>query len=211
MKCPRIMLIKIFGRQAYAQKIFETENQKLADLQISQQMIGRWFFLLIGIGFAAVSPMMYLIAGWQSISHTGPVITAGTIVAFTALQSKLYYPISKLLNLPIDVQSTLALFDRIFEYLDMPVDIEDAPNAVSLVPKETQGQLTFNDVTFTYRRNVPDMPSDLAEKNGKNDPASGKNALALASVLKPASEQQPESGLALEEVAPRPALKECLI
>jgi ATP-binding cassette subfamily B protein len=202
-----IMLIKIFGRQVYAQKIFETENQKLADLQISQQMIGRWFFLLIGIGFAAVSPMMYLIAGWQSISHTGPVITAGTIIAFTALQSKLYSPIGKLLNLPIDVQSALALFDRIFEYLDMPVDIEDAPHAVSLIPKETQGRLTFNKVTFTYRHNVSDMPGDLAEKKGKIDPANGEDALLSAPTLKSALEQQPELGLALEEVAFRPALK----
>lgn len=202
-----ILLVKIFGRQAYAQTIFETENQKLTDLEIHQLMIGRWFFMLIGLFFSTTYPMIYLVAGWQGISHMGPVLTPGTIVAFTALQSKLYSPIGQLLKFPVDIQSALALFDRIFEYLDMPVDIKDAPNAVSLVPEETQGRLAFKNVTFTYKRDVPNMPSDLPEKNGKNDPASGKNALSWAPRLKPPLNQQPESELSLEEVTPHPALK----
>jgi ATP-binding cassette subfamily B protein len=137
----------------------------------------------------------------------GPVLTAGTIVAFTALQSKLYSPIGQLLKFPVDIQSALALFDRIFEYLDMPIEIKDAPNAVSLVPEETQGRLSFNNVTFTYRRDVPDMPSDLAEKNGKKDPANGRNSQLLVPRLRSAVEQQSESEVSLEEVTPHPALK----
>ncbi len=123
------------------------------------------------------------------------------------MQSKLYSPIGQLLKFPVDIQSALALFDRIFEYLDMPIDIEDAPNAVSLVPEDAQGRLTVKNVTFTYKRHVPDMPSDLPQKNGKKDLASGKNALAWSPRLKPVLEQQPESELSLEEVAPHPALK----
>jgi ATP-binding cassette subfamily B protein len=137
----------------------------------------------------------------------GPVLTPGTIVAFTALQGKLYSPIGQLLKFPVDIQSALALFDRIFEYLDMPVEIKEASNAVSLVPEGTHGRLTFKNMTFTYRRDMPGMTSDIAGKDGKNDPASGKNALLWAPRLKPASKQQSESELSLEEVTLHPALK----
>jgi len=98
------------------------------------------------------------------MSHMGPFLTAGTIVAFTTLQSRLYFPIGQLLRLPVEIQSALALFDRIFEYLDMPTEIKDAPHAISLIPEETQGRLTFKDVTFTYKRDISGMESEVEEK-----------------------------------------------
>ncbi|HEY4032985.1 MAG TPA: ABC transporter ATP-binding protein, partial [Ktedonobacteraceae bacterium] len=92
-----ILLMKTFGRQKYAQKLFERENQNLTDLEIRQQMIGRWFFMFINVFFSVTPPIVYLIAGWQIISKSDPFMTFGTIVAFTTLQSRIFFPIGQLL------------------------------------------------------------------------------------------------------------------
>jgi ATP-binding cassette subfamily B protein len=230
-----ILLMKTFGRQKYAQRLFERENQNLTDLEIRQQMIGRWFFMFINIFFSVTPAIVYLIAGWQIITKSDPFMTFGTIVAFTTLQSRLFFPIGQLLSVQVDVQGALALFDRIFEYLDMPIDIQDAPNACALVPAESQGRITFRDVTFTYKRDVPEVLFGLVGNNGKgnknglvgnaakstaaisfgnnsdgkgdkNSQIEVKNPSSLADTAK-VSEQQ--SGLVepMEEFVPRPALK----
>src|SRR5205807_1441734 len=124
-----ILLSKTFGRQKYAQERFEKENQKLADLEVRQQMIGRWFFMFIGTFFSILPALVYLIAGWQMIGNRGLGMTFGVIVAFTTLQSRLFFPIGQLLNIQVDIQGALALFDRIFEYLDLPIEIQDSPDA----------------------------------------------------------------------------------
>jgi ATP-binding cassette subfamily B protein len=160
-----ILLIKTFGRQEYAQGRFEKENQKLTDLEVRQQMIGRWFFMFIGIFFSITPAIIYLIAGWLIISnplHAG--ITLGGIVAFTTLQSRLFFPIGQLLNTQVDIQGALALFDRIFEYLDLPVEIQDAPNALHLDPDEARGEIAFKDVTFAYKRDEPAILSRLSDE-----------------------------------------------
>jgi ATP-binding cassette subfamily B protein len=154
-----ILLTKTFARQKYAQQRFEEENQKLTDLEVRQQMIGRWFFMFIGTFFSITPAVVYLVAGLQIIrSPVNPAITLGGIVAFTTLQSRLFFPIGQLLNIQVEIQGALALFDRIFEYLDMPIEIQDAPNALHLSPDEMRGEITFEDVTFTYKRdeNMPD-------------------------------------------------------
>ena len=164
-----ILLMKTFGRQKYAQRLFERENQHLTDLEIRQQMIGRWFFMFINIFFSVTPAIVYLIAGWQIISKNNPFLTFGTIVAFTTLQSRLFFPIGQLLSVQVDIQGALALFDRIFEYLDMTIDIQDAPNAYALVPAESQGRITFRDVTFTYKRDVPEVLLGLVGNKGKGN------------------------------------------
>src|SRR6266852_8447849 len=151
-----ILLTKTFGRQKYAQDRFETENQTLTNLEVRQQMIGRWFFMFIGIFFSITPAIVYLVAGTQIIRNPlHPGITLGGIVAFTTLQSRLFFPIGQLLSIQVDIQGALALFDRIFEYLDMPIEIKDAPNALRLKSDEVRGEVTFNDVTFTYKRDEP--------------------------------------------------------
>ena len=114
-----ILLMKTFGRQQYAQDIFVKENQHLTDLEIRQQMIGRWFFMFINIFFSITPAIVYLVAGWQIITDSDPFMTLGRIVAFTTLQSRLFFPVGQLLTIQVEVQGALALFDRIFEYLDM--------------------------------------------------------------------------------------------
>src|SRR5437588_10831827 len=89
-----ILLIKTFGRQKYAEERFKTENQKLSDLEVRQQMIGRWFFMLIGTFFSIMPAIIYLVAGWQIINHV-PGVSLGTIVAFTTLQSRIFFPIGQ--------------------------------------------------------------------------------------------------------------------
>jgi len=145
-----ILLMKTFGRQSYEQKQFEKENQRLTDLEIRQQMIGRWFFMFIGTFFSVMPAIVYLVAGLQYIAHAH--ITFGIIVAFTTLQSRLFFPIGQLLNIQVDIQGALALFDRIFEYLDLSVDIQDKPQALHLNPEAVNGHIAFKDVTFAYKR-----------------------------------------------------------
>jgi ATP-binding cassette subfamily B protein len=148
-----ILLTKTFGRQKYAQERFEKENQRMTDLEVRQQMIGRWFFMFIGTFFSITPAVVYLVAGWMIIhstpGHAG--ISLGGIVAFTTLQSRLFFPIGQLLNVQVDIQGALALFDRIFEYLDMPIEIKDAPNALHLHSDEVRGEVTFKNVFFTYK------------------------------------------------------------
>jgi ATP-binding cassette subfamily B protein len=84
------------------------------------------------------------------VTHRDAGLSLGTIVAFTALQSRLFFPLTSLLNVQVEVASALALFDRIFEYLDLPLEIQDAPDAVHLDPHTVRGEVTFEHVTFSY-------------------------------------------------------------
>ncbi len=166
-----ILLIKTFGRQKYAQQQFEDENQKLTNLEVRQQLIGRWFMMFISTFFSIMPAIVYLIAGMQIINHQnifGVGMTFGTIVAFTTLQSRIFFPIGSLLQVQVDIQGALALFDRIFEYLDIPVDIKDKPDAVALKPEEVRGEIAFRNVSFTYKRDDIKLPSGF-EKKGLGD------------------------------------------
>jgi ATP-binding cassette subfamily B protein len=157
-----ILLVKTFGRQKYTQERFEKENQRLTNLEIRQQLIGRWFFMFINVFFSVTPAIVYLVAGLQII-HTpiNPPITLGKIVAFTTLQSRLFFPIGQLLTIQVQVQGALALFDRIFEYLDLPVEIQDRADALHLHANEVRGQVTFQDVSFTYQRDPQSLAGGL--------------------------------------------------
>jgi ATP-binding cassette subfamily B protein len=167
-----ILLIKTFGRQKYALGQFEKENQNLTVLEIRQQMIGRWFFMFIGTFFSVIPAVVYLVAGLQIINHQnifGVGMTFGTIVAFTTLQSRIFFPLGQLLQVQVDIQGALALFDRIFEYLDIPVDIQDAPDAFVLDAEKARGEVTFENVLFTYKRDEAKLPSGLVPKETNSE------------------------------------------
>ncbi|GCE19288.1 ABC transporter ATP-binding protein [Dictyobacter kobayashii] len=170
-----ILLMKTFGRQQYAQEMFEKENQKLTNLEVRQQMIGRWFFMAINIFFSIIPAVVYLVAGWQIISHEDPFMTFGKIVAFTTLQSRIFFPIGQLMSLQVEVQGALAFFDRIFEYLDIPIEIKDKSNALRLSSEKSQGRVTFKNVSFTYKRDIPDVLKPLPEAKNGNGKWSGMN------------------------------------
>ena len=144
-----ILLSKSFGRQRHEIGRFREENTRLTGLQIRQTMIGRSFFAIVGTFFSITPALVYLVSGWQ-ISDGSTVIQAGTIVAFTTLQSRLFFPIGSMLQVSTEVHSSLALFDRIFEYLDLRHDIEDAPNAMTLDSAGVRGAVELRDVRFRY-------------------------------------------------------------
>ena len=112
---------------------FERESAALADLEVRSRMAGRWRMASVQISFAAMPALIYLFAG-LTIAGGGAAITIGTLVAFTTLQTRLFFPVQSLLSVGVDVQSSLALFERVFDYLDLPVEIEERDGAVTLRP-----------------------------------------------------------------------------
>jgi ATP-binding cassette subfamily B protein len=144
-----VLLTKTFGRQEDEIERFAVQNDDIADLQVRQQMIGRWFFMLIGTAFSIMPALIYLVAG-RAIINGDPNLTIGAIVAFTTLQSRLFMPLGQLFNVQVEIQSAMAMFDRIFEYLDLEPEIYDEPGAVSVDPDTVRGQVEFRDVSFSY-------------------------------------------------------------
>jgi len=142
-----IMLGKTMGRGDDLAERFTGESKDIADLEVRSRMAGRWMMATIQFTFAAQPAIIYWLAGQAFV---GKSITIGTVVAFTTLQTRLLFPIQSLLGVQADMQSSLALFDRIFEYLDLPVDIVEAEHPVRLRPDELLGEVRFENVSFRY-------------------------------------------------------------
>ncbi|HET8786362.1 MAG TPA: ABC transporter ATP-binding protein, partial [Candidatus Limnocylindrales bacterium] len=174
-----ILLSKTFGQQQNSIAKFRDLNARLAALQIRQAMVGRWFFMIIGTIFSITPAFVYWLAGWLTIQNDPTAPTIGDIVAFTTLQSRLFFPMGQLLNVQVEIQGALALFDRIFEYLEMPVEIEDAPDAIELAPDAVRGQVAFRDVSFRYP--TPAVPADVRrDRDGDHDEEPEEAAVAAA-------------------------------
>ena len=142
-----ILLTKVFDRRRDAVERYRAENRRLAGLQVRQQMVGRSFFALVQSFFAITPALIYLVAGWSGL-------TAGTIVAFTTLQTRLLFPIGSMLQTSVEVQSSLALFERIFQYLDLPHEIVDAPDAEELPLDQVRGEVALRNVYFHYEEPI---------------------------------------------------------
>ena len=136
-----ILLGKTMGRSRELADRFESESLNLADLEVRQRMAGRWVMASIQTSFAIMPAAVYWVAGLTN------VVSIATIVAFTTLQTRLFFPVGSLLGVGLDVQTSLALFDRIFEYLDQPVDIDEKPDAVV---EGDAGDVVYDDVSFSY-------------------------------------------------------------
>jgi ATP-binding cassette subfamily B protein len=156
-----VLLTKTFGQQAAGLDRFRSANARLAGLQIRQSMVGRWFFMIVGTIFSITPAFVYWLAGVLTIQNDPTAPTIGDIVAFTTLQSRLFFPLGQLLNVQVEVQGALALFDRIFEYLEMEPEIVDAPDAVDLEPAAVRGRIRFRRVSFRYPAPLP-RPADAA-------------------------------------------------
>ena len=158
-----ILLSKAFGRQSYEIERFRRENRRLSALEIKRTMVGRGFFSLVQIFFSITPALVYLVGGYLlfrgRLDQSAADLVA-TIAAFTTLQSRLFFPMGQLLNVNVEIQSSLALFDRIFEYLDLERDIVDKDGAIELTPREVRGEVRFNDVWFRYERPVGERPED---------------------------------------------------
>ncbi|CAN5724978.1 ABC transporter ATP-binding protein [soil metagenome] len=145
-----VLLTKTFGQQQPAIERFRAANAKLAALEIRQNMVGRWFFMIVGTIFSITPALVYYLAGILAINGDPTAPTIGDIVAFTTLQSRLFFPLGQLLNVQVEVQGALALFDRIFQYLEMSSEIEDAPDAQAMSPAKVRGRIRFRHVSFRY-------------------------------------------------------------
>ena len=115
-----ILLGKTMGRGDELAGRFRNESARLAELEVRSRMTGRWMMASIQTSFAVMPALVYLFAG-----HFAGAVSIGTVVAFTTLQSRLFFPVGSLLGVGLEVQTSLALFDRVFEYLDHPIDIEE--------------------------------------------------------------------------------------
>ena len=158
-----IMLAKLFGRQSQEMANFHRHNQEQSDLAVRQQMIGHSFFAVV-MTFLSISPaFVYLLAGYL-MSGDGPsLVSNGTIIAFTTLQSRLYFPVGRLLQVSVELQSSMALFERIYGYLDLKQDIQDAPDAGPLDLTRVSGGIKFDSVRVNYSRSYgePEPEEDL--------------------------------------------------
>ncbi len=145
-----MLLTKTSGWRDRAVERFRRENDTYTRTQIVMAMVMRAFFNLVGLSFSVTPVLVYWLAGWLIVGRGDRHLTLGAIVAFTALQSRLFFPLTSLLNIQVDVTSALACFDRIFEYLDLEQEITDAPDAVDLAPQDVRGEVEFDHVTFRY-------------------------------------------------------------
>ncbi|HOY81411.1 MAG TPA: ABC transporter ATP-binding protein, partial [Rhodoglobus sp.] len=148
-----ILLAKSFNQQQAEVGRYTRENENQIRLQVSQQMSGQWFFAMVNIFLSIIPAVIYLVAAW--LINGGTDVTAGTIVAFTTVQARLMFPLLGLLRVALDLQTSSALFARIFEYLDLVPAIVDRPDARPVRPKKL-GEVQFDDVVFRY----PDAPAD---------------------------------------------------
>ena len=147
-----IMLGKTMGRGTDLADRFTGESKDIAELEVRSRMAGRWLMSTIQMTFAIQPAIVYWLAGQSWIG----VLSIGTVVAFTTLQTRLLFPIQSLLGVGADMEASLALFDRIFEYLDLPVDIVEAEHPVELRPDELLGEVRFEHVSFRYGANGSD-------------------------------------------------------
>ncbi len=143
-----ILLSKVFNRSEAEVERYRQANRNQTKLQVDQAMTGRAFFATVQTFFALTPALVYLLAGFML--NNGTSLTAGTLVAFTTVQARLQMPLLQLMRVTLDVQTSLALFRRIFEYLDLKPAITERPGAVAVNPKTLRGEIEFKDVFFRY-------------------------------------------------------------
>ncbi|MGZ4267999.1 MAG: ABC transporter ATP-binding protein [Solirubrobacteraceae bacterium] len=175
-----ILLGKTMGRGDELTARFERESAELADLEVRSRMAGRWRMASVQMTFAVMPALVYWFAG-QSIASGRAVISIGTVVAFSTLQTRLLFPLQSLLGVGIDIQTSTALFTRIFEYLDLDVDVAERPDPVE--PAAVCGEVAFEHVSFAYEDGRPTLDDvDLVVPAGTStaivgETGSGKTTL----------------------------------
>jgi ATP-binding cassette subfamily B protein len=163
-----ILLAKSFNQQPSEIARYADENSNQIGLQVRQQMSGQWFFAMVSIFLSVIPAAIYLVAAWL-ITHHDAVITAGTIVAFTTVQARVTFPLMGLLRVALDLQTSQALFSRIFEYLDLRPAISDRPNAHT-VTESRVGTVAFENVVFRYPDAGPETLPTLRSVNFSIEP-----------------------------------------
>ena len=140
------LLTKLFGRQTDEVRRFTQRSNAVRDLGVRRAVVGRWFFLSLSLVGAVGTALVYWLGGHLVI---GQVVSLGTLVAFTAYLAQLYGPVGALSNARVDFAQSLVSFERVFEVLDLPVEIQDAPDAIVL--ERVHGHVCFENVSFDYQ------------------------------------------------------------
>lgn len=141
------LLVKLFGKEEHEYNRYVDANRKMIGLHIKESMAGRWFRVVINT-FSSVGPMLLYLVGGILIMKYDSTLTVGDISVLVALLGRMYGPVNSLLNIQVEWIRSMALFTRIFEYFDMPVEIQNAPDAI--VPAVAKGNVVFKNVQFSY-------------------------------------------------------------
>lgn len=139
------LLVKTFGRQNQELEKYKDTNEKVRDIGVRRALVGRWFFMGLGIAGTIGVALNYWVGGHLSLTGS---ISAGTIVAFVAYLGRLYGPISALTNVQVEFITSMVSFERVFEYMDLPIEISDKEDAVNL--ENVAGKINFENVSFNY-------------------------------------------------------------
>jgi ATP-binding cassette subfamily B protein len=140
------LLVKLFGRRKYEVDRFRDRASGVRDIGVRQAVVGRWFFLTLSLVSAIGTALVFWLGGYLTVAG---VFTIGTIVAFTAYLRDLYGPLTAMTNARVEFATSMVSFERVFEVLDLPVEISDQPNAIAL--DDVEGRVQFKNVSFSYQ------------------------------------------------------------
>lgn len=143
------LLVKLFGKEKYEYERYEKANRRMIGLNIKESMAGRWFRVVLTT-FTSVGPMLLYLAGGILMMKYNSDLTIGDITVLVALLGRMYMPVNSLLNIQVEWIRSMALFKRIFDYFDIPVEIENAKDAVT--PDKVTGDVVFEHVEFSYEK-----------------------------------------------------------
>jgi ATP-binding cassette subfamily B protein len=155
------LLVKLFGRQRDETKRFGERAERVANIGVRQAMVGRWFFMLLGLASALGTAIVWWVGGLLVLQGT---FTIGTIVAFAAYLTQLYAPIGALVNARVDFATSMVSFERVFQMLDLPVEIADCPSPIVLT--RARGAIRFENVSFSYIETTDDRRPPTIGNNG---------------------------------------------
>lgn len=175
------LLVKLFGKEKKEYKRYKQVNQKMIKLNIKEGMAGRWFRVVLTT-FTSIGPMLIYLVGGVLMMKYDHNITVGDITVMVGLLGKMYMPVNSLLNIQVDWIRSMALFTRIFEYLDMPIDIKDKPDAKSLI--NAKGNIKFEHVDFAYEEDkmiLKDVSFEL--KEGKSIAIVGPSGSGKSTII----------------------------
>lgn len=146
------MLVKLFRSEDHEYERYSSVNQRLIRLNVRESMAGRWFRVVLRT-FSSIGPMLIYLVGGILMMRYDSNLTVGDVTVMVALLGRMYSPVNSLLNIQVDWIRSMALFTRVFEYFDMPVEIKNAPDAI--IPRNVTGRIEFVDVHFAYEPSRP--------------------------------------------------------
>ena len=175
------LLVKLFGKEDQEYERYKTVNERMIKLNIKERMAGRWFFVVLNT-VTSIGPMLLYLVGGILIMQYQSDLTVGDITVMVALLGKTYMPVNSLLNIQVDWMRSMAMFTRVFEYFDMPVEIENPEDPI--VPKASTGEVEFEHVDFSYdgeRQILKDVTFSL--KSGKSIAIVGPSGSGKSTII----------------------------